>query len=88
VANPEDAHGAVMKLEHDAVIADSQPEGTRQIAVKWSHITRASASLPQYGFEDVHRGCTVEPSHRGPRFRAPLDLDWDTHYARRPSLAS
>jgi hypothetical protein len=36
----------------------------------------------------VHRGCTVEPSHRGPRFRAPLDLDWDTHYARRPSLAS
>ena len=56
----EDTHGVVMKLEHDAVIAEPQPKGTSQVAVKWSHITRAGASVSQHAFEDVHRGGAIE----------------------------
>jgi hypothetical protein len=84
VANSEDAHGVVMKLKHDAVIAKPQPKGTRQSAVKRPHIARASESVSQHAFEDdVPRHGTVKASNVGLGFVEPLDLDcvWGGHDA-------
>jgi len=85
MANSEDPYCVVMKLKHDAIIADPQPKGTGQAAVKWLRVTRASASVSQHAFEDAHRGGAVESSDRCLGFLVPLDLRcvWEGHLTNR-----
>ena len=77
----EDARGAALQREKDAVVAEASAERASQVSVQRGDVAGAGPGEVENALEDAHRRWLVQPPNIGPGFIEPLNSVWRHHLA-------